>query len=46
MIPEFAMTNSVRDIPVDTISGLMRLIETIVWAGALACGFAIPMWIM
>ncbi|MDD3218256.1 MAG: threonine/serine exporter family protein [Lachnospiraceae bacterium] len=47
LIPGIAMTNSVRDILVgDTISGLMRLIETIVWAGALACGFMIPMWIM
>mgnify|MGYP001779471401 CR=1 FL=1 len=47
LIPGIAMTNSVRDILVgDTISGLMRLIETIVWAGALACGFMIPMWLV
>ena len=40
LIPGIAMTNSIRDILVgDTISGLMRLIESILWAGSLACGF-------
>ena len=35
-----AFTNSVRDILVgDTISGLMRLIESVLWAAGLAVGF-------
>ena len=47
LIPGVAMTHSVRDILAgDTISGFMRLLETIVWAGALACGFMIPMWLI
>ena len=42
LIPGIAMTNSIRDILVgDTISGIMRLIESILWAGSLACGFMI-----
>ena len=40
MIPGIAFTNSVRDILVgDTISGLMRLIESVLWAAGLAVGF-------
>lgn len=40
LIPGIAMTNSVRDILVgDTISGVMRLIESLLWAGSIACGF-------
>ena len=40
LIPGIAFTNSVRDILVgDTISGLMRLIESILWAAGLAVGF-------
>ncbi len=40
LIPGIAMTNSIRDLLVgDTISGVMRSIESILWAGALACGF-------
>lgn len=40
LIPGIAFTNSVRDILVgDTISGLMRLIESILWAAGLAIGF-------
>lgn len=40
LIPGIAMTNSVRDILIgDTISGIMRLIESLLWAAALACGF-------
>ena len=47
LIPGIAMTNSVRDILVgDTISGIMRLIESLVWAGALACGFMSAIWIL
>ena len=46
LIPGIAMTNAVRDILVgDTISGIMRLIETFLWAGALACGFMVSIWL-
>ena len=30
----------------DTISGVMRLIETILWAAALALGFALSGWLL
>lgn len=47
LIPGIAMTNSIRDILVgDTISGIMRFIETLFWSGALACGFMIAIWII
>lgn len=40
LIPGIAFTNSVRDILVgDTISGIMRLIESLLWAAGLAVGF-------
>ncbi|MBQ6885371.1 MAG: threonine/serine exporter family protein [Clostridia bacterium] len=40
LIPGIAFTNSMRDILVgDTISGLMRLIESLLWAAGLAVGF-------
>ncbi len=42
LIPGIAFTNSVRDILVgDTISGIMRLIESLLWAAGLAVGFMI-----
>jgi len=47
LIPGIAMTNSVRDMLVgDTISGIMRLIESLLWAGSLACGFMISIWMI
>lgn len=47
LIPGIAMTNAVRDVLVgDTISGIMRLVETILWAGALACGFMAAIWLI
>ncbi len=47
LIPGIAMTNSVRDVLTgDTLFGLMRLAETILWAGALAAGFMISMHLM
>lgn len=47
LIPGIAMTNSIRDILVgDTISGTMRLIESLFWAGALAIGFMSALWLM
>ena len=45
LIPGIPATNSIRDMLMgDTISGLMRLIESILWAGALACGFMWAIW--
>ena len=42
LIPGLAITNSVRDIMGgDTISGIMRLIECLLWAAALAFGFMV-----
>jgi len=47
LIPGITMTNSIRDILVgDTISGVMRLIETLFWSGGLACGFIAAMWMI
>lgn len=44
LIPGLAMTNAVRNMLVgDTISGVIRLAETLVWAGALAGGFMVAM---
>ena len=40
------MCNAIKDIFVgDTITGIMRFAETVLWAGALAFGFAIPVMI-
>ena len=42
LIPGLAMTNAIRDMLVgDTISGIMRFIECLLWAAALAAGFMI-----
>lgn len=47
LIPGLAFTNAVKDIFIgDTISGVMRLIETILWAAALALGFALSGWLL
>lgn len=47
LIPGVAMTNAIRDILVgDTVSGTMRIVETIMWAGALAAGFIMAFWIV
>ena len=44
LIPGLAMTNAVRNMLVgDTISGVVRLAETLIWAGALAGGFMVSM---
>ena len=46
LIPGLAMTNSIRDMLVgDTISGIMRLIESLLWAAALAFGFMAAIWL-
>jgi len=40
LIPGLAMTNSIRNmLGGNTISGLIRLTESLIWAGALAGGF-------
>ncbi len=48
LIPGLAFTNAVKDIFIgDTISGVMRLIETIfLRAAALALGFALAGWLL
>lgn len=47
LIPGMALTNAVRDMMVgSTISGAMRLIETLLWAAALAMGFMTGFWIL
>ncbi|MBQ8610273.1 MAG: threonine/serine exporter family protein [Oscillospiraceae bacterium] len=44
LIPGLAITNSVRDIMGgDTITGIMRFIECLLWAAALAFGFMIAL---
>lgn len=44
LIPGLAMTNAVRDVLVgDTISGIMRLVESLLWAGGIACGVLLSM---
>ena len=46
LIPGLAMTNAVRNVLVgNTISGIMRLIEAVLWAAALALGFMIAMFV-
>lgn len=40
LIPGIAITNAIRDILVgDTISGVLRLIESVLFASAMACGY-------
>lgn len=47
LIPGIAITNAVRDILMkDTIAGSVRLIESLLWAVALACGFMAAIWLM
>lgn len=44
LIPGLGATNAVRDVLAgDTISGILRLIEALLWAGALAAGFMIAL---
>ena len=44
LIPGLAMTNAVRNMLVgDTISGVVRLAESLIWAAALAGGFMVSM---
>lgn len=47
LIPGIAFTNSVRDVLVgDTISGIMRLIESLLWAAGLAIGFMLAIFLV
>lgn len=47
LTPGIAITNAMRDALVgDTISGSMKLIESVIWAGALACGIMAAMWMV
>ena len=44
MIPGLAMTNALRNMLVgNTISGSLRLLESLIWAGALAGGFMVAL---
>ncbi len=44
LIPGLAMTNAIRNMLVgDTISGVVRLAESLIWAAALAGGFMVAM---
>lgn len=44
MIPGIAFTNSIRNLLMgDTITGVMRMVETILWAASLALGFVLSM---
>lgn len=46
LIPGITFTNSVRDVLVgDTISGIMRLVESLLWAAGLAVGFMLSLWL-
>ncbi|MDO4262142.1 MAG: threonine/serine exporter family protein [Eubacteriales bacterium] len=46
LIPGIAITNAVRDVLTgDTISGIMRFIEAMLWAGCLAFGFVSAIWL-
>lgn len=46
LIPGVAMTNATRDmLSGDTISGVMRFIESLLWATSLAIGFMAALWI-
>lgn len=46
LIPGLAMTNSIRDMfSGETISGIIRLIESLLWAGGLAIGCILAMLI-
>ena len=47
LIPGIAFTNSIRNLLVgDTITGVMRLVETVLWAASLALGFVLSTTLM
>ncbi len=47
LIPGIAMTNSVRDMLIgDIVTGMLRLTNSLLQAGAIACGFALSILLM
>ena len=47
LIPGLALTNAVKDMFVgDTITGSLRLVESLLWAVASACGFALAVYVV
>lgn len=47
LLPGLALMNSVRDaLAGNTISGIMRLTESLIWTGALVCGFMAAIWLV
>lgn len=47
LVPGVAMTNATRDmISGDTISGVMRFVESLLWATAIALGFMAALWLV
>ena len=47
LIPGLAMTNAIRNMLLgDTISGVVRLAESLIWAAALAGGFMVALTIV
>ena len=47
LIPGIAMTNAVRDMLIgDIASGLLRLVDALLIAGAIACGFALAIFVL
>ena len=45
LIPGVAMTNAARDMLAgETVTGVMRFVESLLWATALASGFMVAMW--
>lgn len=47
LIPGMAVTNSLRDMLVgDTISGIMRAVESLLWAVGIVAGFMLAIWVM
>lgn len=47
LLPGLALMNSVRDVLAgNTISGIMRLTESLIWTGALVCGFMVAIWLV
>ena len=46
LIPGIAMTNSIRDMLTgDIVTGMLRLVDSILRAAAIACGFALSLMI-
>lgn len=47
LLPGLALMNSVRDVLAgNTISGIMRLTESLIWTGALVVGFMGAIWVV